>query len=315
MERSPPSGRLYSDDFPPPSPKNSGEAMTMNRVYEQITYIFDPIQNWWEREKMHRTVAAALVVFFIGALILIELKRMGIVVPLVDRFISTSHFAAIGAAFTVVLILEVISLIFTLPCSFSRAVAKQFELLALIMLRNAFKELSKFPEPIAFSGNEQAVLYIVSDCFGAVAIFALLGLFYLIQKQAPDTPLPAAELFAFVAAKKAISLLLLASFTVMGLRSLILSLLGIPHTDFLFDFYTLLIIADVLVVLISQCFQPGFYAIFRNSGFALSTVMVRIALTTPPLFNLALGIAAIIFAITLNFVCLKLFKTPPHRSH
>ncbi len=42
-----------------------------------------------------------------------------------------SHFSAIEAAFTVVLILEVISLIFTIPGSFSRSVGKQFELLGL----------------------------------------------------------------------------------------------------------------------------------------------------------------------------------------
>jgi hypothetical protein len=85
-----------------------------------------------------------------------------------------------------VLILEVISLIFTIRCSFSRSVGKQFEILAIILMRNAFKELSYFPEPITFAGNEQGVLIILSDGFGSLLIFALLGCYYIVQAKSSD---------------------------------------------------------------------------------------------------------------------------------
>ena len=85
--------------------------------------------------------------------------------------------------------------------------------------------------------------------------------------------------------------------------------------NFLHDFYTLLILADVLVVLISQCFQPGFYAVFRNSGFALSTMIIRIALAAPPFFNVLLGIAAAVFAILLTIISNKLFTGKKFQSH
>jgi len=218
-------------------------------------------------------------------------------------------------AFTVVLILEVISLIFTLPCSFSRSVGKQFELLALILLRNAFKELSDFPEPISFFGNEDAILRIITDGFGALIIFGLLGFYYLIQEKKLDETVQSTELFSFVAAKKGIALLLLIVFGYMGLRSGWLSLTGVEHTDFLHDFYTLLILTDVLVVLISQCYQPGFYAVFRNSGFALSTMIIRIALAAPPFYNVLLGVAAPLFAIILAIVSGKLFKSKQFQAH
>ncbi len=221
-------------------------------------------------------------------------------------------------AFTVVLILEVISLIFTLPCSFSRSVGKQFELLALILMRNAFKELSYFPEPISFTGNEEAVLRIVTDGFGSLVIFSLLGVYYLIKDRKGDggeEPMRSADLYGFVAAKKGIALLLLLAFAYMGLRSGWLTLVGVEHTDFLHDFYTLLILTDVLVVLISQCYQPGFYAVFRNSGFALSTMIIRIALAAPPFYNVLLGIAAAIFAILLTVVSQRLFSQRHFHSH
>lgn len=290
----------------------------MNYIFEKITYIFDPLHHLWEEEKMHRKISLFLVVFFLAGLLLIELKRQGVITGTFAEFIPYSHFSAIQKAFTVVLILEVISLIFTLPCSFSRSVGKQFELLALILLRNAFKELSYLPEPISFTGNEQAVLRIVTDGFGALIIFALLGVYYLIQQskdEGSDESMRSADLFSFVAAKKGLALLLLGAFAYMGLRSGYLNLIGTAHNDFLHDFYTLLILADVLVVLISQCFQPGFYAVFRNSGFALSTMIIRIALAAPPFFNVLLGIAAAVFAILLTIISNKLFAGKKFQSH
>jgi hypothetical protein len=101
----------------------------------------------------------------------------------------------------------------------------------------------------------------------------------------------------------------------MGLRSAWLTLVGVEHTDFLHDFYTLLILTDVLVVLISQCYQPGFYAVFRNSGFALSTMIIRIALAAPPFYNVLLGIAAALFAILLTVVSQRLFHQRHFQSH
>jgi len=283
----------------------------MNFIYERITYLFDPLHHLWEQERLAKKISVSLVLFFLAGLLSIELKRLGLLPASLSALIPRSHFSAIEMAFTVVLILEVISLIFTLPCSFSRSVGKQFELLALILLRNAFKELSEFPEPIAFAGNEEAILRILSDGFGALAIFALLGVYYLVQRKKQEETMTSIDLFSFVAAKKGIALLLLVAFIFMGLRSIYLTLIDVSHSDFLHDFYTLLILTDVLVVLISQCFQPGFYAVFRNSGFALSTVIIRIALAAPAYFNVLLGIAAALFAILLTIVSQKIFSGLP----
>lgn len=117
----------------------------MYTLYEKITYIFDPLHFLWEHEKMHRKISIALVLLFLAGLVAIELKRQGFIPGLVGELIPNNHFYAVQAAFTVVLILEVISLVFTLPCSFSRSVGKQFEILSLILMRNAFKSLAQFP--------------------------------------------------------------------------------------------------------------------------------------------------------------------------
>ena len=280
----------------------------MNFLYEKTTYLFDPLHHLWEHEKMHKKIAALLTIFFIGSLIGIELNRQGLLPAPISALVPLNHFYAVQAAFTVVLIIEVISLIFTLPCSFSRSVGKQFEIFSLILMRNAFKELSYFAEPITYAGNEEAILRILSNGFGALLIFALLGLYYRIQQKASEESMTPTDIFAFVAAKKGVALILLSIFTVMGIRTLCYTALAIPHGDFLHDFYTILILADILVVLFSQCFQPNFHAIFRNSGYALATLIIRIALAAPPFYNVLLGAAAAIFAILLTLGSDHLFK-------
>ena len=115
------------------------------------------------------------------------------------------------------------------------------------------------------------------------------------------------DLYGFVAAKKGIALILLGIFAIMGIRSAIGTVTGTATSEFFHEFYTLLILTDILVVLISQCFQPSFYAIFRNSGFALSTLIIRIALAAPPFFNVLLGLAAALLAILLTLVSRTLF--------
>ncbi len=279
----------------------------MISVYEKITYVFDPLHHLWEHERMHKKISITLVLFFLLSLICIELNRRNLLPIPLAAAVPKNHFFAVQGAFTVVLILEVISLIFTIPCSFSRSVGKQFEILSLILLRNAFKELSYFPEPITFAGNQQAILHILSDGFGALLIFALLGYYYTVQARTSDDKMKAGDLYGFVAAKKGIALVLLCIFAAMGIRSAVETITGTTNSDFFHEFYTILILTDILVVLISQCFQPSFYAIFRNSGFALSTLIIRIALAAPPYFNVLLGLAAAIFAILLTLVSRTLF--------
>lgn len=279
----------------------------MTFIYDKITYVFDPLHHLWEHEKMLRKISFGLVVFFVCSIISIELNRQNLLHGALALMVPKNHFLAVQAAFTVVLILEVISLVFTIPCSFSRSVGKQFEILALILMRNAFKELSYFPEPITFSGNEQAILNILSDGFGALIIFALLGYYYIVQARTSDEKLQPTDIYSFVAAKKGIALILLSIFIFMGINSSIATLRGIPHADFLHGFYTVLILTDILVVLISQCYQPSFHAVFRNSGFALSTLIIRIALAAPPFYNVLLGVAAALFAILLTLGSNSLF--------
>jgi len=280
----------------------------MTSIYDRISWVFDPLHHLWEHERIHRKISVALVFFFLAGLVLIELNRRGFLPSWLVHITPRNHFYAVQFAFSVVLLQEVISLIFTIPCSFSRSVGKQFEILALILLRNAFKELAAFSEPILFDGNQMAVLRILSDGFGALLLFALLGCYYRVQQRAGESKLASTDLYRFVAAKKGIALVLLLIFVVMGVHSLWVFCHDWHGEEFFHSFYTVLILTDILLVLLSQCFQPSFYAVFRNSGFALSTLIIRLALAAPPFYNVLLGLAAIVFAISLNQANTILFQ-------
>ncbi len=274
----------------------------MSQVYNWTTFIFDPLHHFWEKDSTQKAVAGGLIFVFILAIAVIEAKRQGwLVGGMADR-IPNSHYMAINLAFTLVLILEVISLIFTLPCSISKAVGKQFEILALILLRSAFKALADFPEPIAITGHEQELWVILSDGSGAILIFALLGVYTMLRRHLDETLKGGPILFKFVAAKKLVALIMLGIFIWMGLKNSMLFVTGQTPFNFFQSFYTVLIFSDILLVLIAQRFLPEFKAVFRNSGFALATLLIRLALTAPPFYNVSIGIGAAVFACFLTLI-------------
>lgn len=274
----------------------------MTKLYQWATYTFDPLHQFWEKDSTQRTVAGFLVMIFLGALVVIEIKRQGWITGGAAELIPTSHYMAINLAFTLVLVLEVISLIFTLPCSISKAVGKQFEILALILLRSAFKALADFPEPITITGHEQELWIILSDGGGAVVIFALLGVYTLLRRNLDETLTGGPILFKFVAAKKLVALVILVIFLGMGVKNGLLLFSGQHPFHFFQSFYTVLIFSDIMLVLIAQRFLPEFRAVFRNSGFALATLLIRLALTAPPYYNVLIGTGSAMFACLLTLV-------------
>jgi hypothetical protein len=274
----------------------------MLNVYEFVTNIFEPMIRFWEDHKTERAISGLLVFIFLGALAGIELKRQGLLPDILASFVPDHHFHAVSVAFTLVLILEVIGLILALPCSFSKSMGKQFEILSLILMRNSFKELVNFPEPIhLIPGDWTPVLHIASDGTGALVIFALLGVYTRMHPPKQRQARSGTDRYAFIASKKVVALILLILFASLGVKA-VWELLAHNHTfDFFDTFYTVLVFADILLVLLSQRFLPGYMPVFRNSGYALATLFIRLALAAPPFYNTAMGVGAAVYAVALTW--------------
>jgi hypothetical protein len=265
-----------------------------------IVTVFDWLEARWEGARVRRLVASLLIAGFLLGLLVIELGRRGLLPAAIARAVPRSHFQAIELAFYLLLAYEVIGLVFGISRSVANAAGKQLEIFSLILLRHAFEVFSNLDEPLRWEQLRPRVPEMLSNGAGAVAIFVLIGFYYKLQRHRP-APGDPRDRRAFIVAKKAIALALLALFTGIGLRSVVSHALRFerPH-DFFEQFYTLLIFADILVVLFSLRYSSTYQVVFRNSGLAVATVLLRIALAAPAFVNTALGIAAALLALTLT---------------
>jgi len=286
----------------------------MQSIYELSTNIFEPMVRFWEDPKTERAISGSLVIIFLLSLGSIEIKRWGLLPPALAWYVPDHHFHAVSVAFTLVLIMEVIGLILILPCSFSKAMGKQFEILSLILLRNSFKELVNFTEPIHLAGDWTPILHIVVDGSSALIIFGLLGLYDRIQSPGAKLVRSGHARYAFIASKKVVALILLAIFAALGGMAIWEGIVHEHTFDFFDTFYTVLVFADILLVLLSQRYIPGYLAVFRNSGYALATLGIRLALASPAYFNAALGVGSAVYAVALTWTFNKLLERPESRD-
>ncbi len=277
---------------------------------EPVVRIFDWLEERWESAAARRFVAAALVAAFLATLAAVELARRGWLPPALAAAAGQNHFHAVQVAFYLLLAYEVLGLVFGLARSVSNATGKQLEIFSLILLRQSFEAFGHLVEPLGWEQLRGAVAQMASDGAGALAIFVTLGFYYRLQRHRPASGSDPRDRARFIAAKKAIALLLLAVFLLVGGRVIVTqAFLGRP-TGFFEEFYTLLIFADILIVLFSVRYSSTYRVVFRNSGLAVSTVLLRLALSAPVPVNAALGVAAALFATGLT-LAYNAFGVPP----
>jgi hypothetical protein len=283
----------------------------MTILSDIINTLFERVRAFWEGRYSRTATAAMILLVYLLSLAAIELGRRGLLPQVLGPLAPRSHYAAINFAFTVLLYLELIDLVFGLAKSVSRSVGKQFEIFSLILLRQSFKDFSDMPEPLHWPTSSDAVLHILSSAGGALLIFGILTLYYRMLYHPPIT-IDEKENLTFITTKKAISLLLLAIFAWLGIYSLrTLFENGSAHSFFA-TFYTIMVFCDVLIVLVSIRFSHAYPVVFRNSGFALATVVLRLSLAAPAYYNAALGVGAALYLLGLNAVY-NLFVCATHK--
>ncbi|GAB7079765.1 hypothetical protein [Megalodesulfovibrio paquesii] len=285
----------------------------MERIYRYAKTVFDPVEHFWEHPNTQRAVAGGIVFIFLASLLGIELKRQGFLPEPLASATPTSHYYAVNVAFTFLLILEVLSFIFVLPSSVSQALGKQLELLSLILLRNSFKHLIHLPEPIDLSAGVEPLYPILSDGVGALIIFYLIGVYYRAIKTTPAISC-AMDRYRFSSVKKGLALCLLVAFCFLGARYLYLKATGQHPQDFFETVYTVLIFSDILIVFLSHRFVPCFHAVFRNSGYAIATLLMRMSLTAPIYYDVGIGVFSALLALGITKAYNSWTPPPPERA-
>ena len=260
------------------------------------------------RQKFEQITIYAAVGGFLTHLGLIFLYKLGLLpLPELAGELLTEPISAIYTPFSFILIFEVYELIYYLPRSFTTSIGKQYEIISLIVIRRIFKDISNL-ELKDFWSNYYDRMF-VGDMLGFLVLFGLIYFFHRLKKKKPiyaDPPL----LNKFIQFKKATSVFLVPVFIGMALYSFIewayeLQQFRLGLTQDLSDinkvfydeFFTTLIMVDVLILLISLHYTDRYSQLIRNAGFIISTVLIRLSFSVTGLINIILIVGGVFFGV------------------
>lgn len=282
----------------------------LKRFLSITNRVFESLKQYWEHKKSLHFISVVLVSAFIVCSFLSILVINGFIsLGGFDEYFENPFFS-IEIVFTVLLIVELFGLIFVLPKSVAKAVGKQFELLSLIFLRDAFKEFSHFGNNLEWLQIKDSFINMLIYGFGAIIIFSIIGFNNKIQKHIKLTNTDD-EQIQFIRFKKLLAIGLLISFALIGFRDLKVLIETGKYLHSFQDFYTVLVFSDILIVLIALRFTLNYYKIFRYSAFVLATILIRLSLSLYPYYDVIVGVIAAIFVLALTITYNYFLKNVP----
>ena len=209
------------------------------------------------------------------------------------KTLVNSPLSSLYTPFSILLTYETYQLIRTLPSSFSNSVGKQYEVVTLLVVRDVFKRLADFSADDEWAIDGELGL-ILLECMTFIILFFTALSYRRSSDVSEISTVDDDELDNFVHSKRIISLMLFSAFIIMAAYSFgtwTLSVIdgkgGVDREIFFSDFFTILILADILILLLSYRFTVDFANLARNTGFILSTVILRVAIGAP-------GISAVV---------------------
>jgi len=269
----------------------------MSKLFIFLEKLYLKIKNFWETERMHRLISNALVTIFISSLLLYFLVDNKILPETGILKSFKNPFFSIDISFTSLLLTEIISLIFVLPKSVAKSVAKQFELLSLIFLRHGFQEFSQV-HSLDWESMLAPVQHMFVYGFVSLVIYFIIGIVYKKQRHMLICKTDLAQK-NFVRFKRAISMLLLIAFLVIVIIDFSdLIQHGIYVSSF-HTFFSVLIFSDILVLLITIRYALDYRTMYRYSAFILATIFIRIALTAQAYYDVIIGVSAALYLLML----------------
>ncbi len=285
----------------------------MRRVYAISDVIFDYLYQKVESVKGYRFISTFLVFIFILSVFLTFLNNNLNISDSVSKYLPDSYFFAVESVFKLLLAIEIIEMVFVLSHSITNSIAKQFEILSLILLRQGFKEFAQVDLPILPEIIIEHAGNILTDIFGALIIFAGVLIFTRMQKHEKITK-TTEDNKNFISAKKGLAVFMIFAFIGIGIYDIVLYFNGAETFKFFSMFYTVLIFTDILIVIIALRYNHLYCVVFRNTGFAVATILIRFALSLPQFYNAAMGIISVIFVIGISIIYNKFMHREIQKS-
>ena len=224
--------------------------------------------------------------------------------PFVDSYLD-----ALYTPFSIILAYEVYELIRAIPESFSNSIGKQFEVVTLLVVRDIFKNLADIGGTTD-SSIDSDLSFIAMEAVVFIALFATALYFRSATTGTKDLSQQDDFVRAFVTQKKHLACALAVVYVLVACYSFSSWSLGVldgetslTRTVFFLDFFTWLIVSDIIILLVSYKHITDFPPLARNTGFILSTVIIRVGIGTPGytgavLFMLSAALAACVLGLS-----------------
>ena len=243
------------------------------------------------------------VIGFVIHLILIYAKKFNWFHIPFEANLLIDPISAIYTPFSIILVYEIYLLVVNLPRSFTNSVSKQFEIISLILIRRIFADIPQIDLKANWL-NTPENLQLICDVFGVLILFYLIFLFNKGRLRLPKKPLNP-NIKNFVCSKKAVSLILLPILIITSLFSVYywISELISNNTSsdinsiFYNEFFTILILADVFILLLSFQYTERYSQLIRNTGFVICTILIRLSFGVYGLTNVILIISSVAFGL------------------
>lgn len=283
----------------------------MVKINKILQLLFDKLLSDKTRTKTEKVILnIALLSFFIH-LAFIYLSKLDIINFTSRSELLNNPISAIYTPFSFILIYEVYLLIYYLPKSFTTYITKQYQIITLIIIRKLFKDLSA----LELTSDWFEIKGDLQFTYDLIASLLLFFLIYLFQKQGKQKVKQQINLQPviekFVQKKRLIAVILVPLFFFMALNTLIKWSTGVTISSsefpplesinnlFFDQFFTVLILVDVILLLISFFYTDQFHKIIRNSGFIISTILIRMSFGVSGLINTILILVAVLFGLAI----------------
>jgi len=281
---------------------------------KKIQSIFNFFLNEKFKEKSEHIIIYISIFAFIFHLMFIFLNKLDIIhLELLSKLFN-NPIAAIYTPFSFILIYEVYLLVYYLPKSTTIYIGKQYEIILLIIIRRIFKDISN----LELTSNWFAVKYdliFLYDIVAVVVLFFLIFIFYRLSDKQKKNVVINEKIEKFIQTKNRIASLLMPILVFLSLYSFInwintsffsVNALVYKFEDinkiFFEDFFTILILVDVLILLFSFLHSDKFSTVIRNSGFIISTIMIKLSFNTEGILNVILLVLSVVFGIIILFI-------------
>jgi len=284
---------------------------------EKINIVFGKVFSDSNLKVFEKLILFLATAGFIIHLVLILLNNSGYIdLSFFNDSLFVNPISAIYTPFSFILIYEAFLLIYYLPRSFTTSIAKQFEIMSLILIRKIFKDIPDVNLSDNWILNENN-LQLIYDLTGVLVVFYLIYLFKKLKENLPQLPVHT-NLERFLGYKKLISLLLIPTLILLCIFSFLdwygavfIGGENSPNIDYLFfvEFFGILILVDVFILLISFQYTERYSQLVRNTGFIISTILLRLSFNAVGLTSILLLISGIIFGLIILYIYNKMERT------